>query len=324
MSGAPNHDAATGQLVGDRLCLGCGYNLVGQPIVRETTYDMLVVRCPECATLASLQEYPLLGPWARRLGMAMACAWLVAILGLLALSCLAVHTMADTAADRGTLGYAKFLAGKQHAFYMTLDADDTTGMSRTPQNIQWIMNQPIEAWMPCDPTWLADQDRAALLAEAGGWAGALDWRALRACFESWPMIAPLGVLWAVMLAHWRRRRLLVLALFIPVLSMALVPLMPESAAWSMPMAWISMSEVAREQIGDRMAYVAMLLAIPPLAFALCFGRAIMRGLVRLLLPPRKRGWLAQLWTADGLDPPKPWESASQRTATRIPRVTDRG
>ena len=60
-------------LTGDRACISCGFNLVGQQVTREPVYGMLLVRCPECNTAASLQEYPLLGKWASR--WAACCSW---------------------------------------------------------------------------------------------------------------------------------------------------------------------------------------------------------------------------------------------------------
>ena len=50
-------------MTGDRFCTKCGYNLVGQEIVREKHYELLIVRCPECATVTGLQDYPRLGTW---------------------------------------------------------------------------------------------------------------------------------------------------------------------------------------------------------------------------------------------------------------------
>ena len=35
-------------LIGDRFCTRCAYNLVGQSVLREPHYNMLIVRCPEC------------------------------------------------------------------------------------------------------------------------------------------------------------------------------------------------------------------------------------------------------------------------------------
>ena len=69
-------------LVGDRLCVSCGFNLHGQHVVREPRYGMLMVRCSECGTIASLQEFPILGKWTTRWAGMLAVIWLVAMLGL--------------------------------------------------------------------------------------------------------------------------------------------------------------------------------------------------------------------------------------------------
>jgi hypothetical protein len=69
-------------LVGDRLCVSCGFNLHGQHVVRESKYNMLMVRCPECGAVASLQEFPLLGKWTTRWAAALAVIWLLLLLGL--------------------------------------------------------------------------------------------------------------------------------------------------------------------------------------------------------------------------------------------------
>lgn len=69
-------------LVGDRLCVSCGFNLHGQHVVREPKYSMLMVRCPECGTVASLQEFPLLGKWMARWAALLAVIWLLLLLGL--------------------------------------------------------------------------------------------------------------------------------------------------------------------------------------------------------------------------------------------------
>lgn len=67
-------------LVGDRLCVSCGFNLAGQSVAREPHYRMLIVRCPECATVASLQEFPILGKWAARWGGVLAAAMILVTL----------------------------------------------------------------------------------------------------------------------------------------------------------------------------------------------------------------------------------------------------
>ena len=69
-------------LVGDRLCTRCGYNLAGQPVLREPHYKLLIVRCPECADVASLQEYPLLGRWVGRWAAIIAAVWILVVIGM--------------------------------------------------------------------------------------------------------------------------------------------------------------------------------------------------------------------------------------------------
>lgn len=76
----PPCDQRVSEVIGERICAGCGFNLFGQPIVREHYYAMLIVRCPECAMVAGLQEYPFLGKWANRWGRLLAGLWLVAIM----------------------------------------------------------------------------------------------------------------------------------------------------------------------------------------------------------------------------------------------------
>ncbi len=85
-----------GELVGDRACAKCHFNLAGQTIVRERHYGMLMVRCPECGTPAALQEYPLLGRWAARLGYVVAASWMFVVLGLVCLTALAMWGMSES------------------------------------------------------------------------------------------------------------------------------------------------------------------------------------------------------------------------------------
>ena len=78
-SDAEGQEERVSTVVGDRLCAKRGFNLFGQMIVREPRYKLLIVRCPECATVAALQEYPLLGKWANRWATALAALWVLAL-----------------------------------------------------------------------------------------------------------------------------------------------------------------------------------------------------------------------------------------------------
>lgn len=78
-------------IAGDRTCLGCGFNLTGQPIVREETYNLLIARCPECGTVAPLQEYPALGKWAGRFAAVLAAAVTLVLIGVILIGSLALY-----------------------------------------------------------------------------------------------------------------------------------------------------------------------------------------------------------------------------------------
>ena len=69
---------------GDRACASCGFNLFGQPITRESHYGLIIARCPECGSVAALQEYPALGKWTRRWTGALAGLWLVLLVAIFA------------------------------------------------------------------------------------------------------------------------------------------------------------------------------------------------------------------------------------------------
>ena len=96
-------DARLGVVLGDRLCVRCGFNLHGQTITREPHYQMLSVRCPECSTLASLQEYPVLGRWGQRFGIVFALLWLAVALGATFFTGLTLYGASEVAAGVTTL-----------------------------------------------------------------------------------------------------------------------------------------------------------------------------------------------------------------------------
>lgn len=97
-------------IAGDRPCLGCGFNLTGQPIVREETYNLLIARCPECGTVAPLQEYPMLGKWAGRLAALMACAFSLVLIGALVIGSLSLFGVARGMSQSASMPLASDIA----------------------------------------------------------------------------------------------------------------------------------------------------------------------------------------------------------------------
>ncbi len=291
-------------LVGDRLCIKCGYNLTGQPVKREGHYDMLIVRCPECATVASLQEYPLLGRWAGRWAMLLAALWFGFVLLLALASAGILYFEAESVAQTASGPHAIWLAERQRQWAKEQEAQGTL-----PPNAQWILSDRASPYRGLDPTWSAQQDFDALLAEAGGWRSAADFWALRQWTGLSIWAVPIGCFWAVVLAHVRRRRLILFGLLLIGLAGVFTVIGHFNAPGQYPMylawGWVTTLTIAQRQIGPPFYIMSLAFAIVPLSLGLVFGRPIVRGLIRALLPPRLRSSLALLWTADGWEPPLP-------------------
>ncbi len=297
-------------LVGDRLCIKCGYNLTGQPVKREAHYDMLIVRCPECATVASLQEYPLLGRWAGRWAMLLAALWFGFTLLLALASAGILYAEAEAVAEAASRPHATHLAEHHHQWLKEQEAQGTL-----PPNYQWFLSNPVGPYQFLDQTWSAQQDFDALLAEAGGWRSAADFSALQEWTELAIWAVPIGCFWAVALAHVRRRRLILFGLLLIGLAGLFAVIGHFSQPRMFPMVvwgWggANAITIAQRQIGPPFYIMSLAFAVVPLSLGLVFGRSIVRGLIRALLPPRLRSSLALLWTADGLEPPLPRPSGA--------------
>lgn len=286
-------------LVGDRLCTRCGYNLTGQPVVREPHYRLLIVRCPECATVASLQEYPLLGRWVGRWTALLAALWLLLTLALFVASGGIVHLMAQTTGHEASRLHARHLAALQKEHFLTQKANGVT----LPQNVDWIIQSSPFEYVQIEPSWGRKQDFAALLAEQGGWIGAADFRALLMWIPLALVAFIIGCVWSVVMLARPRRSLPLVALAIVALATVFAALATfvqrqMGAAWS----WVPAIQIAQRAIGTPFTFMSLAFALIPLTLGTQAGRPLVRGMVRAFLPPRLRGGLAILWTAEGKTP----------------------
>ena len=121
---------------------------------------------------------------------------------------------------------------------------------------------------------------------------------------------PIGCFWAVALAHVRRRRLIFFGLLLICLAGLFTVIGHFAGPGPYPMylgwgGWSNAMTIAQRQIGPPFYIMSLPFAVVPLSLGLVFGRPIIRGLIRALLPPRLRSSLASLWTVDGLEPPLP-------------------
>lgn len=276
-------------LIGDRLCLKCGYNLIGQPIFREEHYDLLIVRCPECATVASLQEYPLLGRWANRWAALLAGLWLLVMVALWVASAAALFGFAVGAAEIASERYGLALYEQFNVWQIQQNA----GVPRSAQRAQMVRMNDFTSWWQ-------QQDSAALLRGAGGlWGGV---NAFAWYVWGWEAVIAfvLGVVWATLLIARRRFGLLIC---VPVVltGAALLSVIVLSKWLEEPMWWY---QASNRQVGPTIMGLSLAWGGICLSLGLLTGRAVARGMVRLMLPPQLRSALAFLWLADGLAPPK--------------------
>lgn len=229
---------------GDRVCVSCGFNLHGQHVVREEHYAMLMIRCPECGQVASLHEYPVLGAWARRLGMVLAALWLFVMLVAVAATIGALTGGAFIVSQAAIAGVTRDIASEhaKHAEQRLNEIDikiarlqaEASGLgspvsdgatdpnqvraakvtvsiqtlNSERQNWQWIMqNRDSDyAWLE-QKWWEVNRTNADF---ARGLWKSMDWRRLfwtTVGAGQMPLIA--GVFWAVACPRWRGRSLLV-------------------------------------------------------------------------------------------------------------------
>lgn len=309
----PESDAAgprVGAIGADRPCTRCGYNLIGQSIQREPHYGLLIARCPECGTAAALQEYPLLGRWAQRLGLLLAGGWVLLVVALIPATAGTLFGVTVEAADGLSRGWGQML-NRLHVASIEMQqargADapaDPIAVAIDDRTFR-VMPSPVIAagqnrWEDFD-AWLAVQDRTALLAAAGGSRRVIGFGGVIHVLLAVVTGAIAGVVWSIVLPHVRRSRLPLAML--PILALEAAFLLAIHATWQEArQGWYQYA--ARSQIGVAALLPLFLLTSIAVLAGVVVGRSIVRGLVRVLLPPRLRGALAGLWLCDGLPAPR--------------------
>lgn len=282
----PQSSAAMGEqrvstLIGDRLCVRCGYNLTGQAILRELHYQMLIVRCPECATVASVQEYPLLGRWATRWGLVLAGLWVVVLLGFMVGTGATIFGFSISITEEACQPYSQFLSN-QYSLHR----------KNAGNSPSWGIDEMRE--------WHNQQDFSLLFQQAGGWRNAVEWDALWIGVPFAITVFAQGCFWSVAILGLRwRARLVVCALVMTVAAMFALLMFVQWHSEQMHV-WFA----GQRQIGSVFLLSGLVFGAIALAAGLTVGRSVVRGLVRVLLPPRLCQWLAILWTSDGLAPPR--------------------
>lgn len=292
---------------GDRMCIHCGFNLHGQVITREPHYGLLIIRCPECARVASTQEYPVLGRWAKRWGFVLAGAYLLLAVGGLLLAGLGAGAFAIEAASQHRYVLCADIAAAHRVWFdQTKQADLLNRNHGTQPALAAATIAAVNQWGPfaaVDRDWWDSQGRAALTK-----ARADRGRTFRsddvAAYSFFGAAAFLGAgLFAVLLPGLRGLRLLLIPVIVAGLGYLLTLCIPNGGFVGPTGTWlpgfVSASTIADSMTPVQFPLLVLAAAAVLIAAGAFLGRSLARGLIRLLLPPRYAGAFAFLWEADG-------------------------
>jgi hypothetical protein len=272
-------EAIIARVDGTRPCLRCGHDLHGQSIVREPEYGLFIARCSECGTVAAMTEYPTLGVWGRRLGIALMTVMIALLIPVALLSALAIFGIASVIFDERIHAAREVLNIMLGGDSQMLGGD----------------GQVTPAW------WSANgADARRRMTEA---FFQFDRGDLMLVVATSPVAVLIGMIWSGLLVGLPRRRLWLAGPVLGVIACAYVglavlerdtlgvtPVWLYSAAFTI-MAWPGMGSIIVLQTGL-------------LIVGLLFGRTLTRWLATFALPPRARRLVSFLWTVDGLDPPR--------------------
>ncbi len=316
-AGTAEKDAGS-TLQGDRACTGCGFNLLGQPIVREGHYGLLIARCPECGAVAPLTEYPSISRWSRRIVGVVAALWLAALIAVTVGSGSALFGLTIVSSQEASQGFAHSLERAYSAEVAAQQAAGGSGAGSTPAPgagpaAQSSVTGPTIPLPPIPPhvrvrfstmtapqSWVEQQDVAQRFLEWGGWVAVGD--------EVGLVVMPLcivalgaGMFLGVAVLNQRRVGLLVVGL---------MPLVVCATFHALAYAGRSAGTVSPSEDATmaflwwRITLVGVIAAAVMLLLGVWFARPIARAYVRLMLPARLRVPLYPLWEADGLPPPR--------------------
>lgn len=304
-------------IVGDRLCVHCGYNLTGQSIFRESHYDLLIARCPECGSVTSLQDYPSLGRWANRWAGVAAGLWVFVLIAMWAGSSGAIFGISMATAMEASSGPFRSYIDDQFQEWKieqeTLAANNPSTANSatntttnqgitlppgTPQQVQ-VFFRGGNLYTNF-PLWWDLQDKAALIKQFGGWRQAVD----NDAFYFWILLTlfafAIGCFWGIALLKQRRRGLLIWASLIIATSCAFAIF--AFVDWFTSESYYPRS-ASEQVIAPSILALSLAYTVIPLFTGVLLGRPIARRLTKILLPPRLLNSLSTLWITDGLKPP---------------------
>lgn len=248
----------------DRYCTGCGYNLRQQIVRREPVTRLLLCRCPECGAFEPANQATTAAQrWFAQLILLFWVAWIACWIGLVA----------------GAIGIAVELS------------NETTQLTTE----SYKLDEPVFL----DPR-PGEKHSRTINYEYRMQAMDLELGSRLAIIAAGTFLVGAGLigLSTVMIPHWKRRSYIRLAVAWPVVALVIMFITIASDNYTLEAAtqslklWLFLSAII-------LAHLAVFGGLA----AVWLGRPTARWLVRMMIPPRRRGPFAFLWLADGKDPP---------------------
>jgi hypothetical protein len=173
-------------------------------------------------------------------------------------------------------------------------------ISNTPASSGLVIPADEDWWRRYgDADWAQSGEPKAVIA-ASGWTSAVNWSGLKWLVISLPVGFLFGVIFSVLLLGQSRWKSLLIIPVVFALSTcwAYIDKLDDSSQWGGQIEWM-----AADLAGFPLHLIVFLFMAYAMSMGIWSGRAIARGFVRLMLPPRLCGSLADLWLCDGKTPP---------------------
>jgi hypothetical protein len=262
----------------DVFCVECGYNLHSQAVVRDERLGIFVCRCPECGRFHPAGVgVTATSAWLRRAGTMLLVFWVLIV--LFAIFWIVMGLGAIQVGFIETFTYRKMVAMDGREVEWTMNPTGSGG--RGYQAILKGTTQPVTQWR-----------NVATLRPSRGEYRRTKWDMIPFAIAAAALGFITGLLLVAFLWHWKRRRYP----WVMVLPLAV-------AAFVSTVFYYDDDFMFIREWAIRMVFGWAMFELAFMGVGILFGRPIVRGMLRMFVPPRPRQHFAFLWTVDGKTPP---------------------
>lgn len=280
----------TDQIRADRACAGCGFNLFGQSVTKEEHYGLAIARCPECGTVAALQQYPVMTHWVNRFRLIIGAIYVLFLIGAFVGSTAAMTGFAFGSSHEASDNLAKYIA-QSHAVWN--HAQNQPATSVTTNTIQSYRYYRLEKAY-------ADNELDRAVSEFGSLWANMDRGWIVIMVPAIGVSFAFGVFWSIALLGSSRKQAILIPLISCLIGAVIVIVINRPDVQNS-----SVRDLAVQMYVPLIAPVVLLIELTAAGVGIALGRNLARFMIILALPPRSRVPFSIFWTRDGLELPKP-------------------